>query len=128
MVNIELLAQAAHEMNRIFCLAIGDNTQVHWEDAPEWQKTSARNGAQGMIDGNSPDESHRSWLKEKVANGWSYGPVKDPDKKEHPCMVPYVDLPMEQQLKDDIFVSTVILFDEILFVLTESKNNDISME
>ena len=27
------------------------------------------------------------------ADGWKYGPVKDPEKKEHPCFVPYDDLP-----------------------------------
>lgn len=34
-------------------------------------------------------------------------PNKDPEKKVHPCMVPYDQLPKEQQVKDAIFVGIV---------------------
>ena len=30
--------------NRAYCQMIGDNSQSTWEDAPEWQKQSARKG------------------------------------------------------------------------------------
>jgi hypothetical protein len=40
---------------------------------------------------------------QKLADGWKYGPVKYPEKKEHPCMVPFAELPKEQQLKDALF-------------------------
>lgn len=48
-------------------------------------------------------DSHDSWLKEKLENGWSYGPDKDVEKKEHPCCVPYEQLPDEQKAKDYLF-------------------------
>jgi len=51
--------------------------------------------------------SHEQWLKEKRDNGWKYGPVKDPDKKEHPCFVPFDKLPREQQAKDYLFKAIV---------------------
>jgi hypothetical protein len=57
--------------------------------------------------GNGPEQSHACWLKEKEASGWVYGPVKNVEKKTHPCMVPYEDLPPSQKSKDLIFVSTV---------------------
>ena len=28
-----------------------------------------------------------------MKEGWKYGPVRDDDKKETPCLVPYEDLP-----------------------------------
>lgn len=31
--KIEACASAAHEVNRRYCISIGDNTQPHWEDA-----------------------------------------------------------------------------------------------
>lgn len=100
-------AMAAHEANRTYCRALGDLTQVPWDDAPEWQQTSALCGVDGVFAGNGPGASHESWLAEKVATGWTFGPVKDAEKKEHPCMVPFTELPFDQQQKDHIFVQTV---------------------
>lgn len=121
-----ILVQAAHEMNRIYCIAIGDETQQHWEYAPNWQKNSAIKGVEGVLNGDTPEETHQSWLNEKTTTGWSYGPVKDSDKKEHPCMVPYEELPVEQQLKDEVFMTTVLLMSDVLDMLTEQKACDIS--
>lgn len=103
----EACARAAHEANRAYCLALGDASQLSWDDAPEWQKSSARKGVAGVLAGNGPRESHESWLAEKRATGWRYGPVKDPAKKEHPCFVPYDELPPAQKSKDGIFVGVV---------------------
>lgn len=105
--KIAACAAAAHEVNRAWCVAHGDNSQPLWGDAPEWQRTSALNGVRGVLAGNTPRESHASWLAEKEATGWKYGPVKNPEAKEHPCFVPYDELPPEQQAKDAFFVATV---------------------
>ncbi len=104
---IEACARAAHEVNRAYCLALGDTSQPSWENAPEWQKSSAINGVDGALSGNTPEQSHECWLKEKAETGWKYGPVKDPGKKEHPCFVPYAQLPESQRAKDDLFLATV---------------------
>jgi hypothetical protein len=105
---IEACARAAHEVNRVYCRAIGDDSQLPWEDAPDWQKQSALKGVEGvLIHGNGPAVSHACWLAEKEATGWRWGPVKDPVAKEHPCMLPYEELPREQQQKDALFVKTV---------------------
>ena len=105
---ITACARAAHEVNRAYCIALGDTSQVAWDDAPRWQRDSCIDGVRGVIAGNGPRESHASWLEEKRATGWKYGPVKNPEKKEHPCIAPYDELPPEQQKKDKLFVSTVL--------------------
>ena len=110
--QIQAAARAAHEANRAWCLAHGDNSQPSWENAPEWQRTSAINGVSGVLAGNGPEQSHESWLKEKADAGWKYGPVKNPEAREHPCFVPYADLPPEQKAKDGIFVTVVRAFQE----------------
>lgn len=46
-------------------------------------------------------------MKEKEADGWKYGKVKDAEKKEHPCCVPYYDLPVKQRVKDSLFTGVV---------------------
>lgn len=103
----EACARAAHEVNRAYCVALGDHSQVTWDDAPQWQHASALSGVDGVFAGNGPEQSHENWLADKRADGWKYGAVKDPDKKEHPCFVPYSELPPEQKQKDHLFVSTV---------------------
>jgi hypothetical protein len=50
-------------------------------------------------------------LAEKKADGWVYGEVKDPEKKEHPCLVEYEELPKDQQAKDSLFIAVVRSFE-----------------
>jgi hypothetical protein len=106
------IAAIVHEANRSYCIAIGDNSQPYWESAPEWQKISAVKGVEGILNGTitKPEQSHEGWLAEKKATGWKYGAVKNPDTKEHPCYVPYGELPAEQRVKDAIFFAIVNVF------------------
>lgn len=108
-MEIEVIAKVAHEMNRRWCQLTGDNSQPSWEDAPQWQRDSAVNGVRFHQEnqGAGPSASHDSWLAEKALDGWEYGPVKDPIKKEHPCCVPYDELPAAQKAKDAIFIAVV---------------------
>lgn len=106
-VQLEACARAAHEANRAYCIAIGDTSQPSWDDAPDWQKSSALQGVAGALGGATPEQSHESWLAEKVATGWTYGRRKDPSLKTHPCMVAYAELPPEQRAKDGIFIAVV---------------------
>lgn len=103
--TLELIARMCHETNRAYCEACGDYSQPTWDSAPDWQKKSAINGV--LFHAEHPDaqpcDSHNSWLAEKTRDGWKYGPVKDAEKKEHPCFVPYEELPFEQQTKDHLF-------------------------
>lgn len=108
-MTIENIAKVAHEINKAYCESIGDNSQTSWEDAPDWQKSSAINGVQFHIDNPdaSPSASHEKWMKQKQEEGWKYGPVKDAEKKEHNCYLPYDELPVEQRSKDFLFKQTV---------------------
>lgn len=103
------VARICHEVNRIWCEFNGDTSQPVWDDAPDWQKTSAILGVGFHIA--NPDAgdsaSHDSWMAQKAADGWKYGPVKNPDIKEHPCMVPFEELPADQQFKDRLFRTIV---------------------
>lgn len=103
------IAQVCHEANRAYCRSIGDSSQPGWDEAPDWQRQSAENGVRFHLlnPGAAPSHSHEEWLKEKEANGWKYGPKKDPEKKEHPCFVPYEQLPEEQKRKDVLFIAVV---------------------
>jgi len=104
-MNTIQIAKIAHEVNKAYCEAIGDNSQVGWDEAPEWQRV-------GVVDGvefhkknpsASASASHGNWLALKTSQGWVYGEAKDPEKKTHPCCVPYDKLPVEQKARDYIF-------------------------
>jgi len=115
-MNVELIARICHEANRAYCAAIGDHSQVDWDSASDWQKDSARDGVlfhiQTLEKGERPlpSASHENWLAQKQKDGWKYGPIKDADKKEHPCFVAYDDLPVERKAKDYIFAGVVEAF------------------
>lgn len=103
--TIATIARICHEANRALCTAIGDNSQPTWDDAPEWQRSSAINGVENIRDGKvtRAEQSHESWSEHKLREGWTYGPVKDAAKLEHPCLVPFAELPVEQRAKDVLF-------------------------
>lgn len=108
----EQIAQITYEANRAYCKTIGDNSNLPWDEAPDWQKTSTIAGvaAHRQDPHSTPRMSHEKWLTFKLNDGWKFGPVKDADKKEHPCILPYDDLPAEQKLKDYLFRDIVRTF------------------
>lgn len=111
-MQIEDIARVAHEANREYCKTLGDFSQIEWFGAPEWQRTSAINGVRFHLANRDAgaQASHESWLREKEADGWAYGATKDPERKLHPCFVPFDQLPREQQQKDYIFRAVVHAF------------------
>lgn len=107
-MRLDDIGRVCHEVNRAYCQALGDDSQPSWEDAPAWQRESARMGVDLHLSGNfGPEASHISWMQQKLDDGWTYGPVKNPDLKQHPCLVPFDQLPREQQAKDYLFRAVV---------------------
>ena len=86
-MNIELIAQMCHEVNRAWCSINNDSTQKSWSEAEQWQRDSAIKGVQFALDNPNatPESQHEAWYKDKEKDGWMFGFVKDPVKKEHPC-------------------------------------------
>lgn len=108
-MTVEQIARLCHEANRDYCYILGDNSQLPWFFAEDWQRESARAGVQGILSGQitSPVAAHDSWCKQKFDAGWVYGKVKDPEKKTHPCLVSYDALPEEQRAKDHLMFAIV---------------------
>lgn len=102
-----LAARIAHEVNRLVCLENHDSSQPSWDEAPDWQRDSAMAGVQAVFadPSTTPKQSHENWRRHKVFDGWQWGEVKDVEKKLHPCMVPYEELPLEQKAKDAFFIT-----------------------
>ena len=107
--KIITIAMVCHEANKAFCETNGDSSQKPWEEAEEWQIESAINGVTFRLANPTahPDRQHINWMDEKIKDGWKYGEVKDSEKKTHPCLVPYNELPLFQQKKDKLFCAIV---------------------
>lgn len=103
------IARVCHAVNRAYCASHGDHTHLPWEEAPAWQRDAALRGVEMHLANPeaTPRDSHNAWMAHKQAEGWRYGPVKDPEYKLHPCMVPYEDLDERQRAKDWIFRAIV---------------------
>ncbi|MDR0894194.1 MAG: Ryanodine receptor Ryr [Prevotellaceae bacterium] len=43
---------------------------------------------------------HDTWAQGRMREGWTYAPVLDREKKEHPCLVPYEALPESEKEYD----------------------------
>lgn len=103
------IAMVCHEANKAWCEVNGDHSQKTWVAAEPWQRESAIKGVEFILQNPEAPNSatHDSWLKEKEATGWKYGPVKNSEKKEHPCFVPYEQLPEADKKKDALFKAIV---------------------
>ena len=101
-MKIEDVARICHEANRALCEAIGDFSQKSWDEAEDWQRQAAVEGVKFALENPEAPASaqHEDWMREKMDDGWVFGEVKDAEKKTHPCLVPYDELPPEQQAKD----------------------------
>ncbi len=71
-------------------------------DATPAQLTSQKNGLDFFLKSpnSTPEQNHENWMKFRLADGWKLGPVKDEDKKEHPDLIPYDELPEVEKMKD----------------------------
>jgi hypothetical protein len=45
---------------------------------------------------------HDKWAQERIVQGWSYGPARDDEKRQHPSIVPYCELPDEEKVFDRV--------------------------
>ena len=66
------------------------------------QEESLEDGVTNQLEspGLTSEASHRNWVDMKYEQGWVYGPVKDFDKKTHPNLVAFMDLPDVEKMKD----------------------------
>ena len=103
--TIESIARACHSANGCYSDMIGDGMQQPWAAVADSVMSGVKFRLANPL--STPEQSHENWLADKTVDGWKYGPVKDVTKKEHPCFVPYDELPVAQRAKDHIFVAVV---------------------
>ena len=105
---VEACGHAAHEANRAFSRQLGDISHPTWDNLGPDAKRIVRQAVIGILyRDDAPTQSHAAWVGAMEAQGWRLGPVKDTGLKTHPCLVPFDQLPIEQQCKDQLFFDIV---------------------
>lgn len=109
-VTAEDIARVVHAANRELQIVQGDPVpSPPWDEAPDYQAREATAGVKEVM--RNPDltaeQSHELWVDRMRTDGWTYGEVKDPQQKTHPTLLPFAELPIEQQLKDRLFIAIV---------------------
>lgn len=46
------------------------------------------------------ENAHDVWARQRLADGWTYGPSRNDSQKKHPCLVPYAELPDSEKIFD----------------------------
>lgn len=54
------------------------------------------------------ENAHDNWAKERIADGWTYGPRRDDILKQNPCLVPYDELEESEKKYDRKMVEEII--------------------
>lgn len=111
-IPIDKIARVCHEANRAYCTIIKDHTIPPgrpWDSETDEQRASVIAGVQAIEDNTAltPERSHQKWLEWKMSNGWVYGNVKDEKKKEHPNLLTWARLPIQEKAKDVLFQAVV---------------------
>lgn len=110
------IARVVHEAGFALCQEFGDDSWKHWEETDGWRvkatldQIQAYKKAISRGETFSPRKDHEIWLNAKKAAGWKYGPVKDAEKKEHPLMVDFDQLPPFEKFKNDLYTAILQAF------------------
>jgi len=43
---------------------------------------------------------HDIWARQRISDGWTFGPRRDDKAKIHPCLIPYAQLPDSEKRYD----------------------------
>jgi hypothetical protein len=52
--------------------------------------------------------NHEVWARQRISDGWTYGPVRDDQLKQHPSLVPYEELSESERNYDLVMASELL--------------------
>lgn len=63
---------------------------------------------------------HEVWAENRINQGWRYGKNRNDANKEHPCLIPYNELPESEKKYDrDTAISTLKLIMKLGFNISK---------
>ena len=102
----ENIARVCHAANTEYSRMIGEEPLPAWDNLDPDMKRSVITGVE-LVHAEpalNPKSSHENWMDYKLKEGWTFGPMKDLEKKTHPNLLPYAQLPGTQKIKDHLFI------------------------
>lgn len=106
------LAEICHEANRTYCKTQGDHAHDPWHFADTMTKLVTIQGVKEYLQHPNMTryDLHDRWRQWKEQQGWTYGPVKNEHKKQHPNLIEYAKLPVKERVKDSLFMAVIDTF------------------
>lgn len=107
-----IIAKVIHSANRAYVDAIGGRAiNLTWEEIREEERQGLIKAISSMIiNPRTPEVSHEHWCLAREKDGWTKDLKYDYNRKTHPNMVPYDQLPFEEQFKDHLFMGIASIF------------------
>ncbi|WP_306253265.1 RyR domain-containing protein [Parvularcula sp. IMCC14364] len=107
--QLVVISRVVHEAIRAFCMAHGDNSQPPYDKIEDWMREATLQGIRFRLENPSAPNSaqHDQWMQQKMEDGWVHGAVKDGEKKTHPMLIAYEELPYVEKQKDALFAAIV---------------------
>ena len=63
---------------------------------------------------------HEVWAQSRIEQGWTYGPERSDALKQHPCLIPYEELPEVEKAYDrDTSLQTLKLICKLGFKISK---------
>lgn len=65
---------------------------------------------------------HEVWAAARIAEGWTWGEKRDDTLKQHPCIVPYDELPeIEKQYDRETAMQTLKVIMKLGYIIKKDK-------
>ncbi len=72
------------------------------------------------------ENAHDIWAEARKNEGWTYGPNRDDEKKQTPCLVPYNELPEQEKEYDrEMALQTIKLVYKLGYDLVKRVETDL---
>lgn len=104
--KFKLAAIVAHELN--------DQLRAHFGQGPGLKQAESTSGKfieEAIKDGEyplNPEASWKRWKEARKAQGWTFDPTYDKEKKKHPNLVEnYHSLPEDERIKDYVYWAAI---------------------
>lgn len=75
------------------------------------------------------ENAHEIWAENRMAEGWTYGPVRNDELKQNPDMVPYSQLPeSEKEYDRQMAMKTIKLLMKLGYDLIKRENTELYLK
>jgi hypothetical protein len=108
-----IIAAACHSAARAYAISAGKFDTNPWEVAQFPIRTDTLEAVDLVLAGGGAEDLHNRWLERMKEKGWTVldAAVEERtpnyDKKQHPSMVPFDELPHEERVKTVMFMENV---------------------